>query len=138
MILRCDSIAPKADVLQHGPNTHKGRNLYFLGKTEPYKTAHTLWCISLSWKDEAEARENGWGFFSGFHILESLRVLRKGQLERNHLRARPPAEFSLLSNLDAAGWESREQAQRTTGTAGVWKKVWGAVCWDFLDFLLRF
>ena len=66
--------------------------------------------------------------------LGSLRVLRKGQLERNHLRARSPAEFSLLSDLDAAGWESPEQAQRTMGTGGVWRKVWEAVCGNQLGF----
>lgn len=35
--------------------------------------------------------------------LGSQSVLRKGQLERNYLRTGSPAEFSLLSSLDAAG-----------------------------------
>lgn len=66
--------------------------------------------------------------------LGSLRLLGKGQLERNHPRARSPADFSLLSNLDAAGWESPEQARRTMGTGGVWRRVWGAVCGNQLGF----
>lgn len=125
VILRCGRVAPKANVLQHSANTHKGRNLSFLGKRDPYKTVHTLWYISVSWKDKAEARGLSTHWRAG---LGSLRVLRMGQLERNHLRARSPAEFSLLSNLDAASWESPEQAQRTMGTGGVWRRVWGAVC----------
>lgn len=66
--------------------------------------------------------------------LGSLRVLRKGQLERNDLRSRSPAEFSFLSNLDAAGWESPEQTQKSMGTGAVWRKFWGAVYGSQLGF----
>lgn len=59
VILRCGRVAPKGNVLQHGASTHKERNLSFLGKIDPYKAVHTLWCITLSSKDKAEARENG-------------------------------------------------------------------------------
>lgn len=70
--------------------------------------------------------------------LGSQSVLRKGQLERNYLRAGSPAEFSLLSSLDAAGWESPEQTQKSMGTGGVWRKFWGAVCGSQLGFFFFF
>lgn len=56
------------------------------GKTEPYKTAHTHRCISPSWKDKAEARGNGWGFFPGFHRRESWARKPEGGSERANWR----------------------------------------------------
>lgn len=50
-------------------------------------------------------------------------------VERNHLRARSLAEFALLSSLPDGN---------PLGTGGVQTKVWGAVCGNYLDFLLRF
>lgn len=148
VILRCGRVAPKANVLQRGASTHEGRNLSFLGKLESYKTALKLWCISVfPWAGKTELKLEKMAGVSSLASTDwragigSLKVLRKGQLERNHRGTRSPAEFSLLSNLDASGWESPEQAQRTMGSGGVWRRFgeqYVEIIWDFLDFLLRF